>query len=476
MDSIPVLRPVVIPALEHKIRGKLFTCMGDGLQKNGYTYDDQVERYLPLLEPLLTKAGKVKVHQPQVRKQPQSYWKAQCVFRNLPQTGTIANLQGQLRFSDAGMDPELEELEDKLNIEFRIKNASVRDAKWNLLETLEAKAEADPRRFILEHFSQDPGTAIVLKTHRRSELHQESEVQNLFHQSVDAPHKPDGSRPDVDRWIVIGKDQSAVYDKIREISREATRARQQAEGIRQERTRKLHEQVISTTKSLGKDKAWDVTGSWTISCPDIEEQWGEGDTGCSLEVRISQSGGDKQMWAQFDFIAITGVFRFISPVPSERHTEQPQSSKSGESARIVTGSAVSQNDCRAEDDDEEENGEESDEEDEYDEFRESPTPEEFYLSTPDLPSPKYPKWNYRWRGEETGESEIQLYSDKKLCSITFGEPGGTKLVGVFDGDLTGRIAFTGLKTGVAEGRGDVDDAWHCWGEQAYENARVGRWH
>jgi len=98
------------------------------------------------------------------------------------------------------------------------------------------------------------------------------------------------------------------------------------------------------------------------------------------------------------------------------------------------------------------------------------------LNTPDLPSPRYPKWNYRWRGEETGEGEIQLYSEEKLCSVTFGEPGGTELVGIFDSDLTGRIDFTGMKTGVTAGGGDVDSAWNSWSERAYESERVGRWH
>ncbi|MCJ1418160.1 hypothetical protein MMC32_004505 [Xylographa parallela] len=479
MDKIPDLRPIVIPALEHRMDGKLFTCLGNGLQKDGHPFDEHVKSYLPLLEPVLTKAGKVKVHQPQIRKQPKSYWMAQCVFRSLPQTGTVVELQQQLRSSDTGMNTGLKELEENLNLEFRIKNASARDEKWKLMETLEAKAEAHPKRFLVEHFSPRQGPPIVLKTHHRSELHQECENHNLAHVSVDAPRNPDGSRPDVDRWIVIGKDSSAVHEKIREISHEATRVRQHAEELRAERTMKLHEDLVSTADLSRKNTAWDVTGSWAISCPSMEEQWGENDSGCSLDIMVTVSDGKKQMAANFDFIAITGIFRFISPVPSERRTEKPQSSKSVAPTRVGIGRAglsdkgVGENVADEEDEDDDE---ESFEEDGYDEDSESPTPEEFYLSMSDRPSPKYPTWNYRWRGEETGEGEIQLYSDEKLCSVTFGGPGGTKLVGVFDSDLTGRVEFTGIKTGQTAGGGDPDYEWHSFNEEAYERAREGRWH
>ena len=344
------------------------------------------------------------------------------------------------------------------------------------METLEAKAEADPKRFIVEHFLLGKGAPIVVKTHRRWELREELEHRNLAHESVNAPPNPDGSRPQVDRWIVIGKDRSAVSEKIREISRETARARQQVQELKAERTRKLHGDLMATTKLSAKNKKWDVTGSWTISCPYMKEQWGQGDSDCSLDIIMTVSDGRKQMWAQFDFIAITGIFRFISPVPTDHRTGKQQSSKSGTSSRVKGGRAGQRGHGTGEFDVEEEDDEESSEEDEDDEDDESPTPDEFYLSKLDHPSSKHPTWNYRWRGEETGEGEIQLYSDKKLCSITFSGPGGTKLVGIFDSGITGRIDFTGVRTGATAGGGNPDSEWQNRSEQAYERARVGRWH
>ncbi|MCJ1384595.1 hypothetical protein MMC17_007713 [Xylographa soralifera] len=463
MDSIPQLRSIVIPALVHKMNGEWFSCLGDGLRNKGYTFDDHVKNYLPLLKPALTKAGKVKVHQPKIKGQPESYWKAQCVFRNLPQTGTDAELQEQLR----------------------IKNALGREEKWNRMETLDEKAEANPKRFILEHFSQGPGTLVVLKTFFHFMLEEEAADHNLFHEFVDAPLNPDGSRQDIHRRMIIGKDRSAVQEKFREISREATRARQHAEELKAERTRKLHESLVCTGDLSGMNKVWDVTGSWTISCQYVKEQWGEGNSGCSLEIYMTESGGRKQMSAQFDFIAITGIFRFISPVPSDHCTEKPQSSKSVAPTRVGICRAGPEDNSAGNYNDKVEDEEDDTErilEDKYYGFRpsptpeDSPTPEEFYLSDSDHPSPKYPRWDYRWRGEETGEGEIQVGSDDKLCSITFGGSGGTKLVGMFDSDYTERIDFTGVKTGTTSGGGDPDSAWHCRNERAYDRATVERWH
>ncbi len=91
------------------------------------------------------------------------------------------------------------------------------------------------------------------------------------------------------------------------------------------------------------------------------------------------------------------------------------------------------------------------------------------------------------RGEETGEGEIQLGSDQKVCSITFESPNA--LSGVFISDLTREVEFKGIRQGLEtqtkrrwpeEARGatdlsDPDYAWHSRNEAAYERARTGRW-
>ena len=469
MEHQQSLQPVVIPPLQATIRSQKFLCSGNGLLKDGQKYDSQVDKYLPLLEPVRTKAGKVAARQPKIPAQSAYYWKAQCAFRKLSQSGAIAELQARLRNTDAGMDPELAKLEKELNAEFRAKNAAARDEKWNGLETDEQRANEDPERFLRERFlkgkDQQPGGTgdgvVVLKTRQRLQLHEEAEPLGLYSESTNAPLIADGERPDIDRWIVIGKDRAAVSEKIREISREAARSRQRAQEAEDERTRKLHEEIVKEAGKTGKTgsgNVWNVTGTWSIKCPYMEDSWGNGTDGCSLNIYSTESRGGRQMWADFDFIAITGVFRFESPTPTKGDGRQPGSSSALDA----------END---EDDDDEEGTEHSDD------SRPTPPPVAFCLDPNDKPSPRCPRWNYRWRGEETGEGEIQLYSDKNLCSITFHGPSGTKLKGTFESDLTSKIDFTGIRTSSITRRPElgIDDAWNSRNERAHERARTGRW-
>lgn len=479
MEIQPPLEPVVIPPLQATWKSASYTCSGDGLSKDGYKFDPQYERFLPLLEPVRTKAGKVAVRQPNIPKKPAAYWKAQCAFRSLTQSGTIADIQDRLRNVDALMTPELAKIEKELNKEFREKNAAARDNQWNGLKTDEQRADADSKRLLREKFpkSKDQKASgvedgvVVLKTHNRLELHLAAEPLGLYTESVNAPLTGDGETPAVDRWIIIGRNRASVQEKIREISRETVRSRQRAQDAKDERTRKLHEEVIEKAAKAGSANVWNVTGSWSIKCPYMEESWGGGTDECSLDIYSSEIGGERQMWAEFDFIAITGVFRFETPNPT---TQKPVASTTASTSLKRPAAALSNSDDDDEDDDDGQG--EFDDYDDDDEDEDEPTPPAFYLRPNDKPSPRSPKWNFRWRGEETGEGEIQLYSDKKLCSITFYGVGGSKLKGEFESDLTNRIPFTGVRVGDAKAKGgDPDDEWRERGESAHERARVGRW-
>lgn len=66
----------------------------------------------------------------------------------------------------------------------------------------------------------------------------------------------------------------------------------------------------------------------------------------------------------------------------------------------------------------------------------------------EAPSAKQTTWNYRWRGEETGEHVIEVYADKELYSITLCGPRGFKLNGTFGGRVFPESKFTGEKVGI----------------------------
>lgn len=363
------------------------------------------------------------------------------------------------------MTPELAKIEKDLNEEFREKNATARNEQWRGMGTDEARANADPKRFLREQFPQNNGPqpsgaragVVVLKTHNRLNLHLAAEPLGLYTESAKPPLTADGKSPDMDRWIVIGRDRASVQEKIREISRETVRSRQRAQEAKDERIRKLHREVTKKAAKAGPATAWNVTGSWSIKCPYMEEGCGTGTDECSLDIHSSQIGDERQMWAYFDFIAITGIFRFENPSPAPPKPVIP--------ATAQTSLKRPAADLSDSDDDEDDNDSESESDNEA-----------FHLPPTATPSSQHPTWPFRWRGEEAGEGEIQLYSDENRCEVTFHGVGGSELKGLFESGLTGRIPSTGVRIGDADGEGgDPESGWRERGEGAYERARVGRW-
>jgi hypothetical protein len=163
----------------------------------------------------------------------------------------------------------------------------------------------------------------------------------------------------------------------------------------------------------------------------MEEQWGsEDDDGCSLEIGFTKpnEAGLVQMYASFDFISITGIMRFVN--------------------------------LNAQDDE--------------DEDEVPPRPAHYLFPTACLPSTRSHVFSFRWRGEDTGTGEIQLYSDEDMCSIKFESPQA--LTGVFISSLTRKIEFKGFWEGSeTKLNKDPDYEWHSRSETAYEGARKARW-
>ncbi|MCJ1353215.1 MAG: hypothetical protein MMC33_003200 [Icmadophila ericetorum] len=423
-----------------------------------FLFDNGVTNYIPLLEPKKTKAGKIAVHQPHIEKKSSQYWKAQCLFRNLNQSDTIPVLQSRLRESRASMDEKLQEVEIRLNQEFLEKNAKCRDEKWVSLVTDEKKAKADLTRFLRETFAEGSSTDVaVLKTHFRAELQEAAKSLGLQTISENAPLDPDGSRPSIDRWIIIGRTRSDIYKEQSKLGREALRMKQKAAKLQIEQTKRLHKEVIAKSKAGNPQGTWDVTGNWKIKCPEIEEQWGDAHQECSLELYIT---------------IYTGVMRFVKSA----------------SEKLRPGLKTTGTLKRRRADSEDENADEEDDEDEEetdDEGRggsrariEKLKSEEFRLGPTNNPSPKHAKWSFRWRGEETGEGEITLGSDEELCQIKFGGPGGTELSGAIHTPVAGSCDFKGWKIGPVGSRPTIsaEAEWEQRDESAHEYARKARWH
>jgi hypothetical protein len=179
------LHPIVIPPAEYAHKSIKYTCAGEGLCKDGYTYDAH-----PPLPPETQKPGAA-----QVEKKPVAYWKAQCAFRGLNQTGAIADLQLRIREAKKAMLPELKDVEKIIIKEFRKNNRMARDGYWKSFKSAEQKATADPKKFLAEAFPKG-GTGrpanmdiVVVKidTDERFKLAEAAEKMGLESLSVDAP-------------------------------------------------------------------------------------------------------------------------------------------------------------------------------------------------------------------------------------------------------------------------------------------------
>jgi hypothetical protein len=140
------LHPIVIPHIEHTFKSIKYTCAGEGIYKDGYLYDPHPEKFFP---PKTTKAG---AEPKEVEKKPVAYWKAQCAFRGLNQSGATSDLQLRLREAKKKILPELKAAETRLNKEFKNMNKAARDGAWNKMTSVEQKAKANPQKFLAETF------------------------------------------------------------------------------------------------------------------------------------------------------------------------------------------------------------------------------------------------------------------------------------------------------------------------------------
>lgn len=230
------LHPIVIPSLEHRFRSVTYTCSGEGLCKDGYIYDAHAEKLIP---PKGHKPGNTR----DIETKPAGWWRAQCAFRGLNQSGSIADLQLRLREAKKKMIPELKTAETQLNQEFKKRNRIARDSNWKDLKTAEQKAEANPQRYLSEAFPKRatgrPANldVIIVKTENRSALAEAADKLGLESVSVDAPWIGN-IPPSPDRWIIIGRSRDAVWNQMRDIERAARSQQDTSLKVKEKQTLK----------------------------------------------------------------------------------------------------------------------------------------------------------------------------------------------------------------------------------------------
>lgn len=219
-----------------------------------------------------------------------------------------------------------------------------------------------------------------------------------------------------------------VRAKMAEFDMEAQRAEHRARLEREEQKKNAEEEFEAQMELAKSSKStvegsWNVNGTWEVSCPYIDEGWDFNGRKCNLRIGTIKPNaqGKCQMYADFNFNILTGIMRFVLPNTTSTAT----------------------------------------------------TAADFLLQATDLPSSSNKTVNFRWRGEDIGTNEMQLYSDEQSCSMTFHSPNA--FTGTFKGDLVDTVTFEGFEVNDQGSRSDPEYAWESRDEEVYESARVGRW-
>jgi hypothetical protein len=491
MEFSPPLDPIVLwdgVTVSYKSateqRASSYTCKGEGLLRYGHAYEPDIRAYIPPANAHLTKAGKPRVNKLHIKHFPLEWWKAQCAFRGLGIGGKIGELQARLRDVKAGDKPmikDLRDLEEKANMEFRVKNAAARDAEAAREKAEADKAEAETIQFLETNFptgtsGADEDKIMMIEANTRFELSNCARKLGLAY----GYFAPRYMVSPYQCWEIVGRRASSVEKKKLELRgkdneniEECDKKRKREEEAKREAEEQVYinkRQRVMDHAVKNKSKDWDVAGTWKIRCPEIEKQFGcppgsilpldrPSMNDLSMEIFWKETSKGTQLFAKFDLGILTGYMRF------ERQRSTGQESKGvpvqKQSKISAHHSNDNYNDIVSES---------------YDLDRRSPTPESFYLSSSAArPSDRCPTWNYRWRGNDECRNYIQWDSDEKAYEITFEEPMGTKLRGTFCCSFLDECEFTGIKLGLGgDSSFDISEEWADRSSRA-PSSGWGRW-
>ncbi|XTI94725.1 hypothetical protein V2W45_1441463 [Cenococcum geophilum] len=442
-----------IPVTYNRLK---YTCRGQGLEGYGHRFVADLTPHLPTL----FKNGKVKKGETNRRQQYEpNWWKAQCTFRGLSEKGKLPELQDRLRKGPNVMLPELVELEKRVNSEWMVKDEALRLQEEREAE-IQYQKEVDEATDILKKAFHDEksGSDIIRIKNRWSEVWDAAESLKLTCAAFRSPHRVYWKDYDC---LVVGRSKASVDTELAILRKEFNDDVEAKEREEEAKEKEKEAERDATARAVAimseKGGMWDVTGTWKISCPEIDRQYNTERKDMALQIYRINTQTSSQMFAKFDFAIIEGWFRF-------------EGSAMSKASRKKKGALIGQKLKRIDYEYEHESDTDSDEEE---------INEAFYLSPNDRPSTKQPTFNYRWRGRETGEGEIEVGSDKNSTSITFSGQGGAKLSGTIECEYVQGCKFTGVKMEMGDpreaSRVKIEEEWRELNERAYDRECTRRW-
>lgn len=222
---------------------------------------------------------------------------------------------------------------EKMEKDYMTKNAGEIEKIWTQNDNNE-KAELWPKGFLYESFMVHPGSskeALVVEVDGWGEKIKEVSGQmNIYCEMRKMWDHKTGQR-----LVVVGLNELAVRTRFAEICRDAQRSALRAMQEQEEREQEAlddFEKRFTSAKSKGRNskRKWDVGGQWEISCPYMVEQWGSENDVCSLEIGFTKPNetGLVQIYASFDFVAITGIMRFVNQDAQEDAQDEENQGRS----------------------------------------------------------------------------------------------------------------------------------------------------
>jgi hypothetical protein len=489
-----------------------YTSIGNGLCRNGHTFEADLTPYLPAL----LENGRPR--KSDATKKPQralNWWQAQCAFRGLPLTGGLNVWQDRLRsgLNVVTMTQALLDLEKKLDAESKAKIDSINRDEAREWEEYEKNAEEEAIRFLIDAFEvkdrKKPPDAITIK--QKYLGYPAAAVSlNLFCRIVRAPIIEEHGDYD---WAVIGVTKQAMENKIAGLEKESNdcqAAKAQAKRVASAK------RLAAVAKSSEKNGVWDITGTWRLISEEVEDTK-SGNPADYWTLQIYRIDGRKgsQIFGRFEFGPyIVGYIRFEKPsqikLPQvEESVKAGQKRKRAADEDNLTGRSLSSsiaapttgsdtnsllralaeerrarqnatapqapvaptNTARTKTYRGEYDSHKSHSKYDINDSDEEKINEAFLLSSTDQVSPDHPKWNFRWRGREAYSDEIQHNADIQLHSITFSEEGGARCAGTFECDCQAvhMIKFSGVKVALQNSEdtmcvSSLETEWQILGE------------
>ena len=348
------------------------------------------------------------------------------------------------------MEARYEKEYDLINSKHMAAAQKERDNQFSSLATPTAEANYNASLFVKKYFLTKDGRPDPERTPRAIVL--------LGLVSRSAVHAAAGSVSGLEtcsggmspnRSLVIGWDRGEVWRIATRVESEQHQQLKRQEEEEWEESLQEHRNFVDRTAKSGK-RSWNIhniAGSYIIRCTAIETEWPADGKDMLLDIHKRGVGS---LLGSFNFGVLDGVMLFAENEEELTSLVSTESKMEEDSETYGLGPSSGKRKVDA-------------------------TQTEGPRKRLKGKANHFRRVALQWRGEETGESVIQLDPDNSHRGyLDFSDNACTKFVGKANLGFIGEdVEFEGFK--VDDKPSLLCGEWESYSEAAYESARVGRW-